>query len=271
MKKSLNNIYKGRRLVTGDENELNPHEIMLNEEDSKIVVKGIGESGKVEILSGGNEGSNNLVYYYMEGSKKGVTSQQYFLTFKPFSSLSEFLTQKSDFKETSEWVNKYTYKRVVLYTDPGININYYSTGTKIDSPYNLDITVNSKSKGINVPYYNNELLAKMSLPIVLDYGYTNKGGRLKANVYDLQSCINFNDAQLSNHDITYDATSNILLYYSYQSSHSVYINISKELAKTLKVYYLSNSLENMYLNGEALYETDPSSGKVFKSDQIIHL
>lgn len=60
MKRCLNNVYKGRRLVTGDENELTSHELLLKEEDNKIVVKGRGDSGEVETLSGGPDLASTL-------------------------------------------------------------------------------------------------------------------------------------------------------------------------------------------------------------------
>lgn len=207
MKKSLNNRFKGKRLVEGDENEITAHELLLKEENNKIVVKGKGTSGEVENMSGGNN-----IWYYIQGStydSKNKTVSAY----GPYKDFKDFMFSKKHPIDTSPllYFNNIPYKSTVLTQDKNISI-------KADSNYGawtINIKVSPGTTGVAIP--ENE--SPFSLPIFVT--------KRSASIYK-------QDDLLESKEMIYDAASNILFFYS--GSSSIKITINPELESSLRIF-----------------------------------
>ena len=220
MKRSLNNRFKGKRLVEGNENEITAHELLLKEEDDKIVVKGRGSSGNVEVLSGGNSDGNNdnevNVEYYIKGTDVGGTDVNFLCKKEPFTNLYNFYTQLN--KDNVKAV----YKTVIIAPDKNIQINKDGN--------TLYINVSNGATGIS--HYSDENCVLFAARY--DHNYTQKfNGNCYLSIaslygnrkYDLQS--------------VYEASTNILYYYSDVSKEEespINLTINPELAESLKIY-----------------------------------
>lgn len=217
MKRSLNNRFKGKRLVTGDENEINAHELLLKEEDNKIVVKGRGESGNVEVLSGGsNKGTEFNISYYIKGS--GVPLQTEFST---YTSLEDFISKDISKPDIDD-----------------INTSLCAIVQPVESS---KVTI-SKEKGynyenitINVKELSSELVSNNPFFFYnLTRNYYHNGTAVD-NTLSAVTLSPTNKSYFFDFPLIYDAKSNILIYYT--SASNCYVHISPEsLSKTLKCY-----------------------------------
>lgn len=223
MKRSLNNRFKGKRLVEGNENEITAHELLLKEEDDKIVVKGRGSSGNVEVLSGGNSDNNINIDYYAYGSNAGGEGVDEVHKLIPFTNLFDFNTK---FNGTYE-----EYKGVFIPVDKSIQIKDGSDGVSIEVP--------SGATGIASSEY-------LTLLFLCKY----QRGNCVSYMASLSSCCNglMMDSNLLgtpfDTGMIYEASTNILYYYSNASKKEespINLTINPELAESLKIYE-SNSL-----------------------------
>lgn len=210
MKKSLNNRIRGKRLVTGDENEVTKNEILIQDKNDKIIVKQRGATGEMENISGG-EGSTDVVFYC-------TGSGTYNLGHTAFTTLKDFLAL--DFKSTSNYSGtQYSAKQVVFPLTASSN-NVTLKYTKQSSQYKEVVTITVKGPENKIVTVNDWEIA----------------GYLCMKKY---SSVTSPLTKLStfgvDNPIIYEPASNILIYYT--SASNCYVNIyPKELAKTLKIY-----------------------------------
>lgn len=216
MKKSLNNRFKGKRLVEGDENEITAHELLLKEENNKIVVKGRDESGNVKVLSGEGESIVNNLYYYITHSGLTMPEQEYSI----ITSFKDFLNREISRPEGESLVQLEAVLPAA--NSSNVNVSYKESG---DNEY-VEITVKLPT---------DELVSPIPLYYNL-YKYYNNG---QYTPIAASSTMNHDTAR----PILYNAATNVLIYYTTVSN--CYVSITpKSLAKTLKCYcsILSNHL-----------------------------
>ena len=212
MKKSLNNRFKGKRLVEGDENEITAHELLLKEENNKIVVKGRNNSGEVENISGGNN-----IWYYIQGSTYDFKTK-IVGAYGPYKDFKDFMFSKKHPIDTSPllYFNNIPYKSTVLTQDKNISMEADSN----DDAWTINIKVFPGATGVAVP--ENE--SPFSLPIFVT--------KRSASIYKT-------DTFLESKSMIYDAASNILLFYTGSSSISIAIN--PELESSLRIFSTINN------------------------------
>lgn len=228
MKRSLNNRFKGKRLVEGNENEITAHELLLKEEDDKIVVKGRGSSGNVEVLSGGNNDSEIYMEHYLHGSDVGGPHVDSVYEIVPFTNLFDFNTNLNTGNNSES-------KGVIVPIDKSIQMEYHTE----DSSKSLSIKVPSGATGIASDTSGTSLL------FMLDYGYDY--GNMKLDSRMLFSHNSFYSTSedpiritvILGDEIVYEASTNILYYYSSTSKiedSTIDLTINPELAESLKIY-----------------------------------
>lgn len=208
MKKSLNNRFKGKRLVEGDENEITAHELLLKEENNKIVVKGRNTSGEVENISGGNN-----IWYYIQGSTYD-SKTRIVGAYGPYKDFKDFMFSKKHPIDTSPllYFNNIPYKSTVLTQDKNISMEAdFDDGAS----WTINIKVFPGATGVAVP--ENE--SPFSLPIFVT--------KRSASIYK-------QDDLLESKEMIYDAASNILFFYS--GSSSIKITINPELESSLRIF-----------------------------------
>lgn len=224
MKRSLNNRFKGKRLVEGNENEITAHELLLKEEDDKIVVKGRGSSGNVEVLSGGNNDSEIYMEHYLHGSNVGGPQVDTVYRIVPFTNLFDFNTNLNT-------DNYYESKGVIVPIDKSIQMEYCTE----DSSESLSIKVPSGATGIANDTSGTSLL------FMLDYYNKKIDSRMlfSRNSFYSTSEDPMQITVILGNEIVYEASTNILYYYSSTSEiedNTIDLTINPELAESLKIY-----------------------------------
>lgn len=235
MKKSLNNVFKGKRLVTGDENEITQHEMLLEEKDDKVIVKQRGTDGSIQQVSGGDNESASSILYYTKYSGWQCVEQS------PLSTLADLV---SDYFPTVETVAskpailEYQLKEADIkamgqseYT--GTGISFYRES---DNQSWGHLTINASD-------------IKDITAVNVETGYPSIVSLIKhtsgTEAFPHTCITSFPSLQLSNRTSStsiencaiYDPAANILFYYIHISNLS--INIFPEtLAKGLKIYGL---------------------------------
>lgn len=248
MKRSLNNRFKGKRLVEGDENEINAHELLLKEEDNKIVVKGRGKSGNVEVLSGGNSKGSliNNVWYYTIGSISGVSNDAIVCTKAESASLLDFFTTGFNKVKPENMTTPGNFVKKIF---AGEVIGEIVSTTDYDKEITSStISVDSNCKGL---YAENSMAQDGTITSM-----AQEDGKQ-------QIFISVGDSTLF--DI-YDSTSNTLLYYATGSnSKPTYMTITPEsLVKDMNiiVFLHNKGTCTPYLNGKALHENNTWDSRV---------
>ena len=230
MKKSLNNRIRGKRLVTGDENEVTKNEILLQDKDDKIIVKQRGASGEMENISGG-DGFN--IWYYCTGSVKtesGGLKSGTIMGYAPYKNFEDFLFSKDNPEYATNILYSSTTKRVILPQDNNIEVS------SVDNYGNVSIyiQVSPGAKGIAS---NNPLDIPIS-DLVLEQDIKNDNNKAYTHK---------NIDVLNNVKVVYDATTNIVYYYTGSSSLSIWIN--PELESSLRIKAYSNYDDYAMVNG----------------------
>ncbi len=239
MKRSLNNRFKGKRLVEGDENDINAYEMLLKEENDKIVVKGRDESGNVKVLSGGNSEGSGIpnVWYYTSGSISGVSGNAVIATKTESVSLLDFFTTGfNEVKPENMTTPGIFFKKIFAGEVIGEIVATVTNG-KITSS---TISVDSNCKGL---YWG---LAITQGVLITNQAEMDGKQLIKASTYN---------EILTN---IYDSISNTLLYYATASDSSpVYMTITPEsLVKDMNIILFLNDsgAQEPYLNGKPLYD-----------------
>lgn len=250
MKRSLNNRFKGKRLVEGDENEITAHELLLKEEDDKIVVKGRDSNGNVEVLSGGNSDSDGApnVWYYTVGSYSGVSNNSNVLTKTESGvSLVDFFTTGVNevIPEGMTDIARYI-KKMFLGCSSTVNAKNSIKELSVQGGKELVITVNDKNEGI----CSTNSIASSGVFLIrdsIDYYKEEEGNSsyIDGSRFDL-----------------YDSTTNTLLYYASGSNYDKVTITPKELADSINLIIGDSDIDrklhwNFILNGEELFEDDP--------------
>lgn len=234
MKKSLNNVFRGKRLVTGDENEITQHEMLLEEKDDKVIVKQRGTDGSIQQVSGGGNDSANSILYYTKYSGWTCVEQS------PLSSLEDLV---SDYFPTVSTVAnqpailEYQLKEVDIramgkweYT--GTGISFYREETHKATGH---LTINASDiKDITAV---NVETGHPSIVSLIKYTSGTAGFPYKISITNLPSLQMQNIATSSNREdcAIYDPAANILFYYIYISSLHIEI-FPKSLAKSLRIF-----------------------------------
>lgn len=231
MKKRLNNIFKGKILVTGDVKDLNPNEILLTEVDGKVVAKELGADGKAKDISGG-EGSSNpidnmphIVYYLFDTSATPVVNQVVkegdFTTFQDFFDYANYPESPVEGAKVNAMVYLGTEKSL-----DNENIVFSANNSEY-AEVSIDAT-NSKGNelvGGCTKEYSNALIMSM----------ITTGDTENPNVGISNYCVKIPPATDDYRFTFYNALENALLWYGYCTSLSITIK-PEELASTLKVY-----------------------------------
>lgn len=265
MKKSLNNTIRGKRLVVGDENEVTSHEILVEDKDDKITLKQRGSDGNIETLSGGENTSN--IMYYCTGSIQDKNTV-YWHKSVPYINLLDFATGDCDSRLIKGLKNYtltskelYSKRKVIVQATINKDFFYYTKGTGWNK-----ICVNIPSKGdtdiiLPITDFTSSIIDPLTEsvePVCLSiggyyfYSSSPKNAGIETYIIDKGDSVVYTTI--------YDAATNVLSYYSAQSSGdpTVYITIDPQRAKTLKVHYWGyyGSISMLYINGK---EVDPSS------------
>ena len=263
MKKSLNNRLRGKRLVTGDENEVTSNEILIEDKDGKVAVKQRGAEGKMEDIS---EGSGFDILYYCYGSINGATITD-FLQCKSAKGILEFLQCNEDLENipTAVLFNELYYK--VLDIAKFINNYNKEDNITIDENNSMDdcgiinINISSPVKGV----YGMLPELHVGIPLLLMNNTTDKSLMYVKSYYSNQNeGLNSLNLRIAA-PVIYDATNNVLLYYSADSSMNIHISPAS-LADTLKLYRMNESLKHIAkttVNGEEYMEKEISNNPKF--------
>lgn len=246
MKKSLNNRIRGKRLVTGDENEVTKNEILIQDKDDKIIVKQRGASGEMENISGGDNMAFNLLYYAFGSIGSDSVTKTVYGTYK---NLQDFLFSDYSPLDTSGF--KYPPrigKKTILTQDKNISIEADPGAV---ASWIINIEVSPGATGVAVPrnsYY----------PIYMDKAvYLNTPTNPSAE----GKIINLSDQVFTEVDMIYDVASNILLFYS--GSSSLHITINPELESSLRIVTsVTNHTSNPVVNGVVHYFEDLEGNKM---------
>lgn len=266
MKKSLNNIYKGKRLVTGDENDIDKHEILIKEENDQLIAIERNSNGELQQISGGSSNSNAAqcaLFYYCTGSVSGVGGNSDILVKKETGDLSllmnvymtathlekpETILYRSDTKvifkcntfDTNDPVNSLSCK-----DSDGNYIKYTNGGSTLDGI--IDIKVTKKNSNIlcapAIKYtdYNNN----KDNNVALNLAYYNIPSNNEFVFKNIEGSNRFNG-------VLYDIKNNILVY---EVSSAVKFNIEPaSLVDTLRVY--GHNTKNLYINDK---QRDPDT------------
>lgn len=267
MKKSLNNRLRGKRLVTGDENEVTSNEILIEDKDGKIAVKQRGAEGKMEDIAEGKSTGFSLEYYIYGSLIRTNRGSGYKLvkTIKN-ADLAELAKIPSTLKELeSEKVNShnaiYCYAIADHFTDATINHN--SKNIVATDAYGNTITLNTNRSitiTVNRPSVKSLLQFKCGNSSNRGYNSIADDGDLKSPAASSSGRVTIDNAGYIEYlsDIQYDVANNILYYFATCSS-SNYVSIyPKSLADTIKVYgnfykvtYSDKNSYN-YLNGKLI-------------------
>lgn len=261
MKKSLNNVFDKKRLVTGDENLLNKNELLINKEDDKIVVKGRNTKGEIETLSGNTENTTPMIEYYLLVSKANVSPLIEKYEQKPFTSLFDFFYKDISLPNDLDLNNDriiYT-KKYPIENNEKIKIS--TGGTSVDHTITIDASI--KEKGINsylAPI--NHLASHISSIAYVDIRSTHLEQLNKLNVpakrYIFNDVISeegqdFNASRLIS-NIWFDAGENILYYYANGSkAFNLNITINKERADTLRYAIDKVNCSKVTVNNKVVY------------------
>lgn len=256
MKKSLNNVFKGKRLVTGDENEMTQHEILLKEEDGKVVMKERGTDGTIqEIGSSSNGGSSSSAYtgfslmYYWQGSYENRTGSTLIsvktIRNADFTEFDKIVDTLSNIHKPDAFYNGNASCFAVIETpfqtlleapdgslDYGVKDNNGNTITKY---YTMDSKYHYTHYVININKTCTGILGRLDSIGAGDLVTTSNG---LCNSYFIgTSSSTYITVGALNDGIFYDVKNNILYYYSTISAACDYIHIYPEsLVDTIKVY-----------------------------------
>lgn len=266
MKKSLNNIYKGKRLVTGDENDIDKHEILVKEENDQLVAIERNSNGELQQISGGSNNSNVAqcaMYYYFTGSVSGASGNNDVLVKKETGDLSLLMNvyMTATHLEKPESILYSGSAKVILKcntfdTNDPVNslsckdsdsnyIKYTDGGPTLDGIF--DIKVTKKNNNIlcapNIKYtdYNNN----KDNNVALNLAYYNIPSNNEFVFEDINGSNRFEG-------VLYDIKNNILVY---EVSSAVQFNIEPaSLVDTLRVY--GHNTKSLYINGK---QRDPDT------------
>lgn len=243
MKKSLNNRFKGKRLVTGDENEITDHEILLKEEGNNVVVKKRDSDGKIKQISGISGISENIINYYIKASVfKDEAKEVEFGGSKPFTTLYDLLSCW----ETPSEVPTYIKEAIITEYDKIVQI-----------PVNKDIAISDISEisshhiTISVPKGadGSAILPSDNRPNSIEHNICSVSNYNPAKPYIVIPAFTNTPSTTKIDTIAlYDATNNILYYYAGKSS--LYINIDNNLAESLRIMLCSEGKPSTFVNEE---------------------
>jgi hypothetical protein len=240
MKKSLNNRLRGKRLVTGDENEVTSNEILIEDKDGKIAVKQRGAEGKMEDIADGE--TINLWSYLIPSNY----------------SCEELMQKKAsncllDFFSTKDYSPNMYNDKVMILTE-GKNLLKSDSNIQLKVPNDAStscVITESNKKGIYSYCRWSTLKGTMPSVMILKYSCYYPNVTVSAQPLALlpenKNSGNYCDS------IFYCPSSNILLYYIARSSN--FIIAPEEIAKTLKIYKSPYS-DKYYLNGSLLSTSD---------------
>ena len=214
----------------GDENEVTSYEMLVEDKDGKITVKQRGAEGKMENISGG-DGFN--IWYYCTGSvvtESGNLKSGTLIGYAPYKNFEDFLFSKDNLEYTTNILYSNTTKRVILPQDNNIEVSSVDHSGDVS----IDIQVSPGAKGIasnnplDIPI--SDLVLEQDIESGSDKAYTHK-----------------NIDVLNNVKVVYDATTNIVYYYTGSSSLSIQIN--PELESSLRIKAYSNYDDYAMVNG----------------------
>ena len=256
MKKSLNNVFKGKRLVTGDENEMTQHEILLKEEDGKVVMKERSTDGTIqEIGSSSNGGSSSSAYtgfslmYYWQGSHKNksgnLTSSVKTIRNADFTEFDKIYDTLANIDKPDDFINGNACCFATIETpfqtilkDPDGSLDYGvkdNKGNTITKYYTRDSRYSYTHYVININKTCSDILGYLN-SIGAGNPVTTSDGICNSYFIGTSSSMYLTVDALNN-GIFYDIKNNILYYYSNISAAYDYIHIYPEsLADTIKVY-----------------------------------
>lgn len=256
MKKSLNNTYKGKRLVTGDENDIDKHEILVKEENDQLVAIERNSNGELQQISGGSNSNvaQCAIYYYCTGSVSGVSGNSDILVKKETGDLSllmDLYTTATHLEKpetmTAGSGGKVIFKCNTFDTNDPLNslLCKDSDGNYIKYEYSA---LYDEIFTIKVAKKNGNILCAPNGNYT-DYNNHNNNVALNLYWYGIPSNnINiFKDIDNSTvfKGVLYDIKNNILVY---EVESAVLFNIEPaNLADTLRVY--GHNTKNLYING----------------------
>lgn len=257
MKKSLNNVFKGKRLVTGDENEITQHEMLLEEKDDKVIVKQRGTDGSIQQVSGGSNNATgfNLLYYAVASVSNGSACYPYKMLkntdFTELANIRKNVEEASDYFVNKGITGDNPYIHVEASFPSSSPIDYYTIGTREygftveDEDHNimniqgtaLGNTPSSATGIITINTFNDGILG-MS-------GFFSNGLCTMSSNYVTTQQVKKGEGpfyfEIQNIGAYYDIKNNIL-YYVTASSTGVESDVRKwniypeKLVDTLKVY-----------------------------------
>lgn len=262
MKKSLNNIYKGKRLVTGDENDIDKHEILVKEENDQLVAIERNSNGELQQISGGSSSNaaQCAMYYYFTGSVSGVSGNNDVLVKKETGDLSLLMNVYM----TATHLEK---PETVLYGSSGsrgsakviLKCNTFDTNDPVNSlsckdsdgnyiKYTYEGSTLDGIIDIKVTKKNNNILCAPNIKYT-DYN-NNKDNNVALNLayYNIPSNNEFVFKNINGSNrfegVLYDIKNNILVY---EVSSAVKFNIEPaSLVDTLRVY--GHNTKSLYIN-----------------------
>lgn len=240
MKKSLNNRFKGKRLVTGDENEITDHEILLKEENNKVVVKEKDTDGKIKQISGISE---NIIKYYIRASVMGdIVEEVEFEGSKPFTTLYDLLSCWESPSEAPTYIKEaiiIEYDKIVQIP---VNKDIAISNIPEISSDNITISVPRGAKGVGI-------LPSTDIHSIIECNICSVSIANPKKPYIVIPAFvqNPSTTQITANAL-YDVTNNILYYYEGKSS--LYININNDLAESLRIMQCSEAKPQIYVNKE---------------------
>lgn len=260
MKKSLNNRFKGKRLVTGDENEITDHEILLKEENNKVVLKERGTDGKIKQISTEEDDNNGYkVWYNVAGTdsnnttvciwKKGTeNSLEEFLNLDLFPSFSNELSEIQYKSKTMfvSWNECYDSNVIQIQDVLYLYQNSYDYATIIISPKakNIKGIIGIMEKS-DTTFSTNEFVTLSRTNYYASYPfYLNNGKSSKVMLYEPSS----NTLVL----LTEGTIASITIMDFEQNKNS---DIVKQTIETLKVYARTKANLTVTINDEQINYT----------------